>query len=65
MTTERRHQKLRFHNNCGPTSDGQLEFSIGEVKTIYGSQRPTYHKTYVILRTHIQNPYRDIEKDFF
>ena len=24
-TTQNRHQKLRLHNHCGPTKDGQLE----------------------------------------
>ena len=24
-TTQKRHQKFRLHNDCGPTSDGQLE----------------------------------------
>ena len=25
VTTQKRHQKLRWHNDCGPTEDGQLE----------------------------------------
>ena len=25
MKTPKRHQKLQFHNDCGPTYDGQLE----------------------------------------
>ena len=24
-TTQKRHQKLRLHNDCGPTYDGQLD----------------------------------------
>ena len=24
-TTHKRHQKLQIHNDCGPTTDGQLE----------------------------------------
>ena len=24
VTTHKRHQKLRLHNDCGPTKDGQL-----------------------------------------
>ena len=25
VTTQKRHQKFRLHNDCGPTKDGQLE----------------------------------------
>ena len=25
LITQKRHQKLRLHNDCGPTYDGQLE----------------------------------------
>ena len=51
-TTQKHDQKLRLHNDCWPTKDGQLEWRT--VTKLVWFYLPTNRKSFVIKRTHSQ-----------